>query len=228
VGAPTALPPCHWQLCNTQLANCSLTPRRHTAPPAAAAPVDSGTHFPDFRLASPGSSTGHLRTKGPPCHGGREIREAPPSPPGGQNPVGWGRGCLSGPLHPSSVCTPIPQSPGGERLDSSQAVMCQHAQLHARKFTAQAPPARLDLTPSGRSTPGRQHLGDQAAIPAKTYLPGPTTWSVSENYLVAGTWLTSVLGHRPRSLPMGMQSLLRMCACSCLMYLYVCHSLKAT
>lgn len=42
--------------------------------------------------------------------------------------------------------------------------------------------------------PSGQHLGDQAAIPTKTYLPGPTTWSVSENHLVADTWLTPVLG----------------------------------
>ena len=46
--------------------------------------------------------------------------------------MGWGRGCFCGPLHPSSVCTSKPQSPGGERLDSSQAVLCRHAQLHAR------------------------------------------------------------------------------------------------
>lgn len=74
--------------------------------------------------------------------------------------------------------------------------------------------------------PGGQHLGEQAAIPSKTYLPGTTTWSVSENHLVAGTWLTPVLDHRPRSLPLGMQSLLRMCACSCVLRIYMYVALQ--
>lgn len=89
------------------------------------------------------------QNQGPTLPWRQRDKGGPSPPPGGQNPVGWGRGCLCGPLHPSSVCTPIPQSPGGERLDYSQAVLCQHSRLHPRKFTAQAPPARMDLTQSG-------------------------------------------------------------------------------
>ncbi|CAO2641944.1 UBA-like domain-containing protein 1 [Lemmus lemmus] len=43
--------------------------------PTAASPPGGPQHH---QLASSGPPTGHLRTKGPPCHGGREIREAPP------------------------------------------------------------------------------------------------------------------------------------------------------
>lgn len=144
--------------------------------------------------------------------------------------MGWGRGCLCGPLHPSSVCTHIPQSPGGERLDSSQAVLCQHAQLHTCKFTAQEPPARMDLTQKWLGClPGGQRLGDQAAIPTKTHLPGPTTWNVSENHLVAEMWLTPVL--RPIGLDPHPWECRAFSACvrvAVSMYLYVCRSSKAT
>lgn len=138
--------------------------------------------------------------------------------------MGWGRGCLRGPFHPSSVCTPIPQSPGGKRLDSSQTVLCQHAQLHTRKFTAQSPPARMDLT-QVVWVPGGQHLGDQAAISVKTYLPGLTTWSVSEHHLVADTWLTPVLG------PVGLDPYPWECRASsacvrvAVSYVFICMSL---
>lgn len=40
--------------------------------------MDSGTPFPGVRLATLGPPTARLRTEGPPRHGGREIREAPP------------------------------------------------------------------------------------------------------------------------------------------------------
>ena len=106
--APAALPARrHRQLLGARLANGSLAPRGPTAPPAAAAaPVDSGTRFPGVRLAAPGAPTGRLGPQGPPCHGGREIREAPP-PSRRPGPLGRGRGRLCGPpsprLHPHSL-----------------------------------------------------------------------------------------------------------------------------
>lgn len=70
--APPTLPPrLHRQLCSAQLAHGGLAPRWATvSPAAAAASVDSSTPFTGVRLATPGSPTGCLRTKGPPCHGG--------------------------------------------------------------------------------------------------------------------------------------------------------------
>ncbi|XP_061065153.1 UBA-like domain-containing protein 1 isoform X3 [Eubalaena glacialis] len=132
--APAALPARrHRQLRGTQLAGCGLTPRGGTAPPAtAAAPVDSGTPFPGVRLAATGPPTGRLRTQSPPCHGGREIREAPP-PSRRPEPRGAGeRTSLRAPftllcLHPDS-----PEPWGGETGPLCQYTGCPHAYPAAR------------------------------------------------------------------------------------------------
>lgn len=135
--APATLPPCrHQQLRDTQLASRGLAPRGPTAPPAAAAPVDSGTPFPGFRLATLGPPTSRLRTEGPPSHGGGEIREAPP-PSRRPGPRGAGeRTSLRAPftpsLHPGAL---EPWSPGGAWTPARQGcVLRQHAQLYAWEF----------------------------------------------------------------------------------------------
>lgn len=116
------------------MADSGLTSWGATAPPAAAAtPVDSGTPFPGVRLATPGPPTGCLRTKGPPYHGGREIREAPPP---SRRPGPRGVGERTSPRAPFTLLClhPIPWNPGGESQDpraSTQAVGA-HTEAQAR------------------------------------------------------------------------------------------------
>ncbi|MEJ1269797.1 hypothetical protein NN561_000612 [Cricetulus griseus] len=153
------LPPCHRQLGNTQLADCSLAPG--TAPPAAAAPVDTPPiPFPGFRLASPGPPIGHLRTKGPPCQGGREIREA-------RAPVaGWGGDVSVGPFFPPLSAPTHPRAlEGRDWTLAEQSGASMHSCRHARKFTAQATPDRMDLT--------QKWLGCLVGSALETKLPSP-------------------------------------------------------
>ncbi|XP_054389356.1 UBA-like domain-containing protein 1 isoform X1 [Pongo abelii] len=213
---PATLPPCrHQQLCGLQLAHGGLAPGWPTAPPATAAPVDSSTPFSGFRLATPGPPTGHLRTQGPPCHGGREIREAPP-PSRRPGPRGAGeRTSLRAPFTPSLSAPLVPRSPGGESADSSQAGTClvpEHAAAHMQGHGPSGPG-----TWSGSERPGcladrtsettQPSLEDVPAPPS----PGvPWRTTLAETSLIPGLEL---LGGQQASTPtLGNAEPLRMCA----------------
>lgn len=165
--------------------------------------MDSSTPFTGVRLATPGPPTGRLRTEGPPCHGGGEIREAtPPSRRPGPRGVGE-RTSLWAPF--TLICLhPIPWSPGGERRDpgASTQAACAHTE-------AQAHSTQLAWVWFSHLGAGGQNFRDQAAFPRGLTPPQGA----------AETWLPPALdllrAGRSRSPPSGIQSLLRMCACSC-------------
>lgn len=104
---------------------------------------------------------------------------------------------------PSSVCTPIPWSPGGERRAppaSTQAACALHR-------SAGAAPAGMGLVQS--SGCWWTELQRSSSLPQRTH---PTPGGCGDS---AGSCLGAPGAGRSRSPPLGMQSLLRMCACSC-------------
>lgn len=104
---------------------------------------------------------------------------------------------------PSSVCTPIPWSPGGERRApraSTQAACALHR-------SAGAAPAGMGLVQS--SGCWWTELQRPSSLPQRTH---PTPGGCGDS---AGSCLGAPGAGRSRSPPLGMQSLLRMCACSC-------------
>lgn len=137
--------------------------------------------------------------------------------------MGWGRGCLRGPLHPSSVCTPIPQSPGGEILDSSQAVLCTAArtQVHSTGTpSSHGSDSKWLGCPVGSTWRPSSHPNED--LPA-----WPHHLECFSESLGGRDMADSCLGvSRPRSLPLGMQSLLHMCACSCVLRIYMYVALQ--
>lgn len=127
---------------------------------------------------------------------------------------------LSAPTHPRAL-------EGRDWTLARQSCASMHSCTHAS--SQRRHPSSHGFDSKVAWVPGGQRLGDQAAIPMKTHLPGPTTWSVSENHLVEETWLTPVLG------PIGLDPHPWECrafsACvrvAVSMYLYVCRSSKAT
>lgn len=165
--------------------------------------MDSGTPFPGVRLATPGPPTGCLRTKGPPYHGGREIREAPPP---SRRPGPRGVGERTSPRAPFTLLClhPIPWSPGRESQDpraSTQAVGA-HTEAQARGTQLAWIWFRVVWVLVDRTSETKQPSPEDSPHPRGLRRLG---------------WLLpwSSEASRPRSPPLGMQSLLRMCACSC-------------
>lgn len=206
----------HRQLRGTRLAGRGLTPRGRTAPPAAAAaaPVDSGPPFPSVRLAAPGPPAGRLGTQGPPRHGGREIREAPP-PSRRPGPRGAGeRTSLRAPftllcLHPFS-----PEPWRGETGHLSQPTGCPNTCPAAQVFGAPLPWIRFPVTWAlvDRSSENKQPYPEDS--PALPHWPrGQRSIATPETGPTPALELPRAGG--PRSPPLGTQSLFRMCACSC-------------
>lgn len=118
--------------------------------------------------------------------------------------MGRGRRRLHWPPLPSA-CTPIPWSPGGERLDP----LCQHTgcQQVCRSAGTQHP-ACMDLVQITWVLVDRTSETKQSFPEDSPHLRRLRTlaWLLPWSSLGAG---------RPRSPPSGMQSLLRMCACGC-------------
>lgn len=117
--------------------------------------------------------------------------------------MGWGRGRLCGPPSPSSVCTPIPWSPGGERRDpgASTQAACAYTEAEARH------PACMGLVQS--SGCWWTELQRPSSLPQRTH---PTPGGCGD---LAASCPGAPRGSRSRSPPSGIQRLLRMCACSC-------------
>lgn len=103
---------------------------------------------------------------------------------------------------PSSVCTPIPWSPGGERRapPASTQAACAYTEAQARH--------RLAWVWFSRPGAGGQNCRAQAVFPRGLTPPQGAAET-------AGSCLGAPGAGRSRSPPLGMQSLLRMCACSC-------------
>lgn len=121
--------------------------------------LQTGHHWPHNRLPqNPG-----------PTLPWRQRDKGGPSPlPEARTPWGGGEDVSVGPLHPFSVCSPVPQSPGGETLDSSRAgrISCQHAQLHSCELSQHRHAAQLAwIWLRVAWAPDGQHLGDQTAFP---------------------------------------------------------------
>lgn len=124
--------------------------------------------------------------------------------------MGRGRRHLHWPPFPS-VCTPIPWSPGGERLDS----LCQHTGcLQVCRSAGTQHPACMDLVQIiwvlvDRTSETKQSFPEDSPHLRRLRR---LAWLLLET--CAPT--VELLGAgRPRSPPSGMQSLLRMCACGC-------------
>lgn len=103
---------------------------------------------------------------------------------------------------PSSVCTPMPWSPGGERRAprASTQAACAYTEAQARH--------RLAWVWFSRLGAGGQNCRAQAVFPRGLTPPQGAAET-------AGSCLGAPGAGRSRSPPLGMQSLLRMCACSC-------------
>lgn len=118
--------------------------------------------------------------------------------------MGRGRRHLRGPLLPSSVCTPFPGA-----LEGRDRTPCEHTgcpQVHRSAGTWH--PACMDLVQSHLGA-GGQNFRDQAAFPRGLTPPQEAVETCPAPAL-------ELLGAgRPRSPPLGMQSLLRMYACGC-------------
>lgn len=162
----------------------------------------------------------------------RQRDKGGPSPlPEARTPWGGGEDVSMGPLQPSSICTPAPWSPGGERwtLARQGYILCQHAQLHARKFMEQR-----HAVPSSHGF-GSEWLGclvnstletkqpsheDSPALPC----PSPEAADSHPAETRLATDLELPTAGKPKSPHLGMQSLLRMCACS-RVCVFICMSL---
>lgn len=125
--------------------------------------------------------------------------------------MGRGRRHLHWPPLPSA-CTPIPWSPGGERLDP----LCQHSGCpQVCRSAGTQHPACMDLVQItwvlvDRTSETKQSFPEDSPTSGGCgHLPlsyRRLAWLLPWSSLGAG---------RPRSPPSGMQSLLRMCACGC-------------
>lgn len=126
--------------------------------------MDSSTPFPGIRLATPGPPTGRLRTKGPPCHGGREIREAPPP---SRRPGPRGAGEKTSPLAPFTFLCLHPHSLEPWRGETGPP--CQHTGcLRVSRSAGTWHPACMDLVQSHLGA-GGQNLKRPSSLPQRTH-----------------------------------------------------------
>lgn len=221
-------------------------PRRTspTPPPAASRPRagqlrprPQGGHSTTSRSSRP-CGLRHLppqRQTGHPWPPSRPLQNQGPTLPwrprdkGGPSPLpeartlwGGGEDVSVGPLHPPLSAPPVPWSPGGERLDPGASTQAARAQTWTRRHGAPT----LHGFGSELSWCWWTELQRTSSLPQRTCsaCPSPGGCGESPQQRRLG-WLlpwSSLGASRPRSPPLGMQSLLRMCVCSCVcIYMYV-------
>lgn len=106
--------------------------------------------------------------------------------------MGWGEDVSVGPFTPPLSAPLCPGALEGRdwTLARQGYVLCQHAQLHAREFTAQALGSQLAwIWLRVAWVPGGQHLGDQS-----THEDSPAWPSHPGRIDCGGDWAGSYLG----------------------------------